>query len=210
MSVIHWPAWKETGMAVNNEIDFSGEENWYVQPIATEEALEVLDYTICSGKTRVIGGIINVAKALEKGVYELKEELHVHDKSIVIKGSQKANEIEFKIACAWGEILGLREVDLYDNFYNLGGDSILAARLLEELDTYFPDQLDIADIFNYPSVKELANYLERQGIIASYFSRIGKLWRMLKKICITLYYPSKENFSFLIESIKIAQHITYL
>lgn len=35
----------------------------------------------------------------------------------------------------------------------------MAAYLLKELDKYFPDVLDISDIYSYPTVSSMANYI---------------------------------------------------
>jgi acyl carrier protein len=43
------------------------------------------------------------------------------------------NTIEEKIAAVWSEMLGAERVGVHDNFFDLGGDSILTIRILARL-----------------------------------------------------------------------------
>ncbi|WP_025678783.1 type I polyketide synthase [Paenibacillus massiliensis] len=69
------------------------------------------------------------------------------------------SSIELHLSRAWAEVLGMADVDIYANFMDQGGDSILAVELLKRIEPEFPDQISISDIFSYPSVSELAAFL---------------------------------------------------
>ncbi|MBN3897495.1 MAG: acyltransferase domain-containing protein [Nostoc sp. NOS(2021)] len=57
------------------------------------------------------------------------------------------NELEKQIAEIWQEVLGIAEVGIYDNFYELGGDSLIATRLVSRLQAKFPVELSLRDLF---------------------------------------------------------------
>jgi len=69
------------------------------------------------------------------------------------------NEKERVIAQVWQEVLGLDRVGIHDNFFDLGGHSILAAevhgKLRERLQADFP----LIELFQHPTVHALAGRL---------------------------------------------------
>ncbi len=56
------------------------------------------------------------------------------------------NELEKQITQIWQEVLGIAEVGIYDNFYELGGDSIIATQLVSRLRAKFPVDLPLRDL----------------------------------------------------------------
>ncbi|MFJ9795827.1 type I polyketide synthase [Streptomyces sp. NPDC101145] len=60
----------------------------------------------------------------------------------------------------YAEILGLPEVTATDNFFDLGGDSLVAARLTERIREVFPVDVDVLSVFEAPEPAELAATVE--------------------------------------------------
>ena len=56
------------------------------------------------------------------------------------------NELEEKIAKIWQEVLGIEQVGIYDNFYEMGGDSLIATQLASRLQARFPVELTLHDL----------------------------------------------------------------
>ncbi|MBW4677591.1 MAG: acyltransferase domain-containing protein [Desmonostoc geniculatum HA4340-LM1] len=56
------------------------------------------------------------------------------------------NELEKQITEIWQEVLGITEIGIYDNFYELGGDSLIATQLLSRLRAKFPVDLPLRDL----------------------------------------------------------------
>ncbi|MGB3468470.1 MAG: condensation domain-containing protein, partial [Cyclobacteriaceae bacterium] len=73
-------------------------------------------------------------------------------------------EEEKVMAAIWSEILLLEEVGTMDNFFNSGGDSIKAIRLIYEVKERLAVTLDLSDLYNHQTLGELAAVLtEKQG-----------------------------------------------
>jgi phthiocerol/phenolphthiocerol synthesis type-I polyketide synthase E len=65
-------------------------------------------------------------------------------------------EVEQTIAGIWRQILGLELVGIYDDFFSLGGHSILATKLVGRLGDAFQVELTIGKFFQSPTVAGLA------------------------------------------------------
>ncbi|MCM2293116.1 amino acid adenylation domain-containing protein [Allorhizobium sp. BGMRC 0089] len=69
---------------------------------------------------------------------------------------------EKTIAAVWCEVLDLAEIGVTENFFEIGGQSLAAVRIVSKLKSRHPDwPLTIADMFNYPTVRDLALATEK-------------------------------------------------
>lgn len=66
---------------------------------------------------------------------------------------------EAKVTGIWKDILGIQQVSLEDNFFDLGGHSLLAVKLHRQLEDEFQRKLSVTDLFRYPTVKSLSQFL---------------------------------------------------
>ncbi len=71
------------------------------------------------------------------------------------------NETERTIAAIWQETLKVEQVGIDDNFFELGGHSLLIVQIHQLLKEKFAMDLTIAQMFQYPTVRTLAQYLDR-------------------------------------------------
>jgi acyl carrier protein len=65
-------------------------------------------------------------------------------------------EIEQRVAEILGELLNLKEIDLDDNFFLLGGHSLLGAQLIARLRDAFGIEIGLRSLFEAPTVAALA------------------------------------------------------
>ncbi|MCZ8117803.1 MAG: thioesterase domain-containing protein [Microcystis sp. LE18-22.4A] len=72
----------------------------------------------------------------------------------------------------WKKILGLKEVGIYDNFFDLGGDSILAVKLVAEIEKICSKELSIVVLYQAPTVEKLAKILSRGEWSSSWYSLV--------------------------------------
>jgi acyl transferase domain-containing protein/acyl carrier protein len=69
------------------------------------------------------------------------------------------NVIEQTIIDIWQEMLGFAPIGIYDNFFELGGHSLLATQLTSSLSSRFDVKLPLRDVFESPTVAELAEII---------------------------------------------------
>jgi amino acid adenylation domain-containing protein len=72
------------------------------------------------------------------------------------------NAKESKLATIWIELLGFSPVGITDNFFDLGGNSLLVATLLQRIEQLFGKQLSMASLFRAPTIEQLAAILESE------------------------------------------------
>ena len=70
------------------------------------------------------------------------------------------NEIEHQIADIWAQVMNLDRVGIYDNFFGLGGYSLLAIQVIARLRQTLQIEIDLSSLFELPTVADLANRLE--------------------------------------------------
>jgi amino acid adenylation domain-containing protein len=75
-----------------------------------------------------------------------------------------ANEIERGIADVWKELLRLDTVGVHDNFFDLGGHSLLVIQLHSRLRTKLSLELTVLDLFVHPTIHALAAKLDDRNV----------------------------------------------
>jgi acyl carrier protein len=68
-------------------------------------------------------------------------------------------ELEQAIASAWQAVLGIDQVSVHDNFFDLGGYSLLAVQLLLRLHTELGLDLELLHLFQFPTIDSLVHFL---------------------------------------------------
>lgn len=68
-------------------------------------------------------------------------------------------ELEQAIAQLWKEVFGLNRVGRNDNFFELGGNSFLGMNLSESFTFRLGADVPVLLIFQYPSIRELAEVI---------------------------------------------------
>ncbi|NEQ13149.1 MAG: AMP-binding protein, partial [Moorea sp. SIO3E2] len=71
------------------------------------------------------------------------------------------SDTEKRIAQIWQEVLQLEEVGINDNFFDLGGNSLLLIRVHKNLSKIFAIHLPVTTLFEHPTIATLAQHLEQ-------------------------------------------------
>jgi acyl-CoA synthetase (AMP-forming)/AMP-acid ligase II/acyl carrier protein len=61
----------------------------------------------------------------------------------------------------WTQVLGLERVGIHDNFFQLGGDSLLATQLMSRVHDALHVEMSFRNFFSMPTVAGIAQYIER-------------------------------------------------
>jgi len=66
------------------------------------------------------------------------------------------NSIEEIVVSIWSDVLGLPQIGAHDNFFDVGGHSLTATRVVSRLRTKFNADIRLQHIFECPTIAELA------------------------------------------------------
>ncbi|MCX7594875.1 MAG: amino acid adenylation domain-containing protein, partial [Fischerella sp.] len=69
---------------------------------------------------------------------------------------------EENLATIWSELLGLEQVSINDNFFDLGGHSLLLTQLIFRVRETFQVELPLRSLFDMPTIASLAKSIEMQ------------------------------------------------
>ncbi|WP_430909757.1 condensation domain-containing protein, partial [Maribacter sp. 2-571] len=77
-----------------------------------------------------------------------------------------ATELEAQLCGIWASVLGLEQVGITDNFFKIGGDSILAMQLAHRINEERSIGVKVSDIFKFPTIKQLLADTTGEGSVA--------------------------------------------
>jgi len=72
-------------------------------------------------------------------------------------------EAEKVLATIWERLLDLEQVGVHDNFFEIGGDSLLAIRVVAAIRKELKIEMPISNLFEFQTISELAGQLETQS-----------------------------------------------
>ncbi len=70
-----------------------------------------------------------------------------------------ASVVEEQIAAVWREVLGLEKVGVEDNFFDVGGHSLLLVRLHSRLQEVLGREISLMELFSHPNIRSQADHL---------------------------------------------------
>ncbi len=181
MSSIDWVVWKGSRMAEG----FSKNLDGFFKPLEKKQALMGFDMVLRSGIRRVLVGEINFGSEYLRSIDSIPMSFEANLRERALKSLQKQPDPTFSpvkkmIAIRGGEecsysdaerilseivcrILGYQEINVHDNFFDLGGNSILLNYMWRELEQIYPGRIMITDLFANPSVHRLAEFISGEG-----------------------------------------------
>ncbi|MDB6023733.1 MAG: Amino acid adenylation domain protein [Pedosphaera sp.] len=69
---------------------------------------------------------------------------------------------ELAMAKLWCEVLGVKQVGLNDNFFLLGGHSLMATQLISRLEKFHQVEVSLRDVFDSPTITAMSRWLEKK------------------------------------------------
>jgi len=72
-------------------------------------------------------------------------------------------ELESQIAEVWTSILNVDKVGMDDNFFDLGGHSLLTVQMHRQLKDIVDKPLALTDLFRFPTIRALVDFLQSDG-----------------------------------------------
>ncbi len=162
---IDWDTWKFNG---NEIMDKTGLSKYSVVPGKAVKLLDRIINTDYSGRVIISTGDLNyrieesfagAGEAAEKS--DEPEVLHERP-NIQTPYKEPETELEKEILVVWQKLLGIEKIGLYDNFFDLGGNSLTGTQLVSELREKFKVELPLQLLFDDPTISGVAEIIEKE------------------------------------------------
>jgi len=72
------------------------------------------------------------------------------------------NSIELQLAKLWEQVLEIQPISVIDNYFDLGGDSLRALRLFDQIEQRFGKKLSLATLIQAPTLEQLAGVIAEE------------------------------------------------
>ena len=180
---IDWGAWQEIGMSVDTESILPDKiqdvlQKHLKQGIMPQEGIDAFERVLGSALPHVIVSSQNFQALIERSnsLNYLEEGLKILEDNSASSGISQAshprpnlgheyvaprNNLEATISRIWQQILGINQVGIYDSFFDLGGQSLLATQLLSRLREQFKVDLSLQSFFEAPTIIDQALIVEQ-------------------------------------------------
>ncbi|MAI78978.1 MAG: hypothetical protein CL917_08560 [Deltaproteobacteria bacterium] len=80
------------------------------------------------------------------------------------EASPPKDDVESRLAAIWSEVLSIGMPGMEDDFFALGGNSLLAVRMLHEVETILGVEVDLASFFLASDLKEFSENVRKGGV----------------------------------------------
>ena len=162
---INWNTWQNIGMASGSKlpVDISFDErNNFISPNQGEKLfLEIME----SAYQNVVISNYNLNEYqcnLTQNHYHLSKnhtKIQRNQLNTNTDYHEPTNTTEKKLAKLWEENLGIDKISIDDNYFNLGGHSLKALKLIEQINTFFNCTISIQGLYEKPTIKEFTTLM---------------------------------------------------
>lgn len=84
-------------------------------------------------------------------------ENYKNNQSLLQEQSDSMTMLE-RVKCAWSQVLGCEEIDMNANFFDVGGDSLLLAKLQYFLQVTLASEIKMMDLLRYPTIAKFMQF----------------------------------------------------
>lgn len=162
---VNWDSWREVGMAGDMDmpdgVGIAPQQGVEVMarilsaPILPQVAVSTLDLParLEATKGNLLDAELTMADATPRsGGYERPE--------LSTPYVAPEDDLQVGIAQVWSAMLGIEQIGIHDNLFELGGDSLMGVQIMSQLSNKFEVTLSPASFFKEPTILGLARVIE--------------------------------------------------
>jgi amino acid adenylation domain-containing protein len=83
------------------------------------------------------------------------------------------DNIEKQLVAIWERILKMRHIGVQDDYFELGGNSLLAAQLFTQIEKTFGKKMPLATLFQAPTIEQQADILRQEDWVPNWSSLVA-------------------------------------
>ncbi|HEY6331905.1 MAG TPA: KR domain-containing protein, partial [Blastocatellia bacterium] len=180
-----WEIWQETAMAAAPHIQAQLQKVRTDYGVTAQEAVSCVSEVIPRGIPQIVVStqdFLRVLKEQDPATSNLLEQfgsLNFAAASQERAGTgsyvEPAGEIEQAIAAIWQDVFGITQIGAKDDFFDTGGNSLMAIQVISKLRKNFHVGLPLSSLFEHPTVEGLAAEIQAAGARAEEMAQIESL-----------------------------------
>lgn len=97
------------------------------------------------------------------------------DRALWAAGSETAEpstDTQKLIAAIWADALGLAKIGVHDDFFEIGGHSMIAVQVMTELEKETGRRLPLSTLMTYPTIQKLAQFIDGEKPVTKWKSLV--------------------------------------
>jgi acyl carrier protein len=154
---VDWGAWKGVGMAVTTAIGTVRRREVEEHGMSVAEGLRALDTVLTRAtEPQVIVSPVAVEDLLAAATPVAVNRPRSETAGPAAGPGAPADQAERVVREVWQDLLGVDEVGAHDNFFDLGGNSLVAIQLVGEVNGRLGSRVTLADLYEGATAAHLA------------------------------------------------------
>jgi phthiocerol/phenolphthiocerol synthesis type-I polyketide synthase E len=139
--------------------------------LSPAEGVEAFERILASGLPQVVVSPRDLLERIERSRSEtllsqvsgaVQKPKHPRPKLMTAYAAPRG-KVERELAEIWQDVLGIEPVGVHDNFFDLGGDSLLVTRIHTRFVERFEQDVSVASLLQYPTIEDLSRFLSEQA-----------------------------------------------
>lgn len=161
---VNWDEWAEVGMAAENNT-----KDIIKNKVTLKEGLTLFDRIVTARPSSQVvvssGDFLKMLSSIREFMLASLNGRAIKEKSVKTENNRPDLKTPYKepgskeeecIAEIWHDLLGINPIGVDDDFFDLGGDSLLATTLISELAKSFHQTVSLQSLFENATVAQLA------------------------------------------------------
>lgn len=139
------------------------------QGIGPEDGMDALRRALGTGQSEIVVSSLDLGQ-LKQAALQVDEEASAAPQDAAFERPDldsefvaPRNELEEKLAAFWEELLGVKNIGIHDNFFDLGGHSLIAVRLFRMVKQAFQVDLPISVLLEAPTIAACGERISEAG-----------------------------------------------
>lgn len=174
--VINWNAWNDTGMAVSGGDSATlGVNQEYLEKfgIDSHEAITVFERAIALAQSQTIVMPVDFNQYCQRvsdqfdhadktesdssHAGDRKSQPNLYDRPVLSSEYVEPDgEVEIKLSDIFKETIGLKKIGMDDSFFELGGDSLIATKIIAAINAEFSVEIVVSEFMENSTIRSLA------------------------------------------------------
>ncbi|HZP59686.1 MAG TPA: SDR family NAD(P)-dependent oxidoreductase, partial [Opitutaceae bacterium] len=168
-----WSSWSNTGMNRGGAEEEAATQAKGYFSLTLAQGIKALGFALRANHPQLVIGLNGRNANIRPYLESPPAEISIGENECV----EPRTDTERKLVKIWQELLKRPRLGIGDNFFEIGGRSLMAARIFAQIEKAFGRSLPLATLFKAPTIEQLAALIDGGAPGASSVCRVEALQR---------------------------------